>query len=169
MALSTNRGRRRAQIEIFTEVDGSRILCLDDLRAAARTHYVSIETHAKRLAAHGAAKTAQLLKEQLPTGKKGRSGDLGEILAIEVAEQHLDYQIPIRRLRWKDGREMALRVADIVGIARGNDKRLRLLKGESKSRATLGKSVVGAAAAALDAEAGRPRSAPRLVRRGEVA
>lgn len=141
---------------ILSEVDGRRPACLDDLRAAVRQHYVSAETLAKRLAALGAPKTAKLLREQLPTGKKARSGDLGEILATEVAEQHLQYEVPIRRLRWKDGREMALRGDDIIGIVRGKNGKLRFLKGESKSRAALSTVAITEAAVALDRDAGRP-------------
>jgi hypothetical protein len=141
---------------VLSEVDGGRPACLDDLRSAVREHYVSAETLAKRLAALGAPKTAKLLREQLPTGKKARSGDLGEILATEVAEQHLQYQVPIRRLRWKDGREMALRGDDIIGIVRGKNGKLRFLKGESKSRAALSTVAITEAAVALDKDAGRP-------------
>jgi hypothetical protein len=92
----------------------------------------------------------------LPSGKKGRSGDLGEILATEIAEQHLKFEVPIRRLRWKDGREMALRGDDIIGIVRGSNGRLRFLKGESKSRAALNNVAITDAAFALDKDAGRP-------------
>jgi hypothetical protein len=104
----------------------------------------------------GAPSTAVLLREHLPTKKNARSGDLGEILATEVAEQELNYTVPIRRLRWKDGREMALRGDDIIGIARDSKKRLLMLKGESKSRVALSTSVLDEAGSALDSDRGRP-------------
>jgi hypothetical protein len=155
--LSTNEepvGRHR--LLLLAEVDGSRAACLEDLRSAVRAHYMDADVLAKRLEALGAIETARLLREQFPTGKTGRSGDLGEILATEVAEQKLHYEIPIRRLRWKDGREMALRGDDLIGIVRGKDKELRVLKGEAKSRAVLANAVIDQAAAALDGDAGRP-------------
>lgn len=141
---------------ILTERAGSRSAILDALRELVRGHYVDPKTTAKRLAALGAPKTAELLREHLPTRKKSRSGDLGEILATEVVEQHLKYTIPIRRLRWKDGREMALRGDDLIGIAHNKASRLLMLKGESKSRAALSSAVLGEAGTALDVDRGRP-------------
>ena len=42
----------------------------------------------------------------LPRNAKARSGHLGEIFATEAAPAVLkDFQIPIKRLRWLDGRE----------------------------------------------------------------
>lgn len=111
---------------------------------------------AKRIASLGALKTAALLREHVPSRKKARSGDLGEILATEFAEQELHYNVPIRRLQWKDGREMALRGDDIIGVARNNEDKLLLLKGESKSRVTLSTAVLDEAGGALDANRGRP-------------
>jgi len=121
-----------------------------------RGHYVDPEHTAKRVASLGAPKTAALLRAYVPTGKKARSGDLGEVLATEIAEQLLEYNVPIRRLRWKDGREMALRGDDIIGVARGENDELLLLKGEAKSRATLSTAVLDEAGVALDSARGRP-------------
>lgn len=141
---------------MLTERDGSRSGVLDDVRELVHGHYVDPKIAAKRMASLGAPKTAALLREHVPTRKTARSGDLGEVLATELAEQELNYSVPIRRLRWKDGREMALRGDDIVGIARGNKDELLLLKGESKSRATLSTAVLDEAGGALDSDRGRP-------------
>ncbi len=130
---------------------------LEGLCEIVRTHYVAPETTARRLAALGGRQTAALLKERLPTGKRSRSGDMGEILATEVAEGRLGFDVPVRRLRWKDGRDMALRGDDIVGVLRGSDGGVvRLLKGESKSRADLAAAVVTEASEALARDRGRP-------------
>ena len=46
-----------------------------------------------------------------------RSGDLGEIYAtewIDSSERRL--RAPIKRLRWKDHRNMAMRGDDVIGI-----------------------------------------------------
>ena len=77
-------------------------------------------------------------------------------MATEVAEQQLNYRVPIRRLRWKDGREMALRGDDIIGLAHDNNKKLLMLKGESKSRVALSTAVLDEAGGALDSDRGRP-------------
>lgn len=141
---------------VMVEVNGVRASVLDELRDLIRSHYLSSETTAKRLAALGAPKTAELFVEHVPTTKTGRSGDLGEILATEVAEATLGYEVPIRRLRWKDGRNMALRGDDIVGIRRISQSRIDFLKGESKSRVGLSAAVIDEAGKALDRERGRP-------------
>ena len=140
---------------LMSESDGTRSTILDDLRTLVRGHYVDPEVTAKRLAAMGAVKTAELLREHLPTTKRARSGDLGEILATE-AEQQLGYGVPVRRLRWKDGRNMALRGDDIIGLARDKNGNLVFLKGESKSRAALSMTVLNEACSALDRDKGRP-------------
>ncbi len=146
----------RHSLILMSERDGARSSILDDLRTAVRSHYVDPGLIAKRLASLGASRTAQLLQEQLPTTKTARSGDLGEILATEIAEQHLQYTVPIRRLRWKDGRNMPLRGDDIIGLARERKNKLVFLKGESKSRAALSTAVLDQAGAALDSDRGRP-------------
>lgn len=112
---------------------------------------------AARIANLGALKTAALLREELPTRKRSRSGDFGEILATEYVDEEMDFDVPIRRLQWKDGREMALRGDDIIGIAQdGDEGRLRILKGEAKSRAWLSPSVIDEAAKALNRNRDRP-------------
>lgn len=146
----------RHSLRVLTEHGGSRSTVLDDLRELVRGHYVDPKHTAKRMASLGAPKTAVLLREHVPTSKKARSGDLGETLATELAEQELQYDVPIRRLRWKDGREMALRGDDIIGVARDSKGKLLLLKGESKSRATLSTAVLDEAGGALDSDRGRP-------------
>lgn len=143
-------------LRICEERDGSRDEVLDDLRNLVRGHYVDPQITAKRMASLGAPKTAALLREHIPTMKKARSGDLGEVLATELAELELNYDVPIRRLRWKDGREMALRGDDILGVARNGKNKLLLLKGESKSRAVLSTAVLDEASGALDSDRGRP-------------
>lgn len=140
---------------LISEKDGARPGVLNDLQAMVRSHYVDPKLTAKRLISLGAPKTAQLMREHLPTTKNARSGDLGEILATEIAEQYLKYTVPVRRLRWKDGRNMALRGDDIIGLAREKNK-LAFLKGESKSRAALSAAVLDEAGAALDSDSGRP-------------
>lgn len=138
------------------ERDGSRASVLDELRELVRGHYVDPKLTVKRIASLGAPKTASLLREHVPTRKNARSGDLGEVLATELAEQELNYDVPIRRLRWKDGRDMALRGDDIIGVARNSNNELLLLKGESKSRAKLSTDVLEEAGSALDSDRGRP-------------
>jgi len=147
----------RHHLILLTESDGKRSEIMNGLCDLVRSHYIDPGLMANRMASLGAYKTAQLLRERLPGTKKSRSGDIGEIMATEVAEQKLRYQVPIRRLRWKDGREMALRGDDLIGVDHDRQK-LKLLKGEAKSRAALSTSVLDQAATALDGDRGLPNS-----------
>lgn len=141
---------------VLLEAQTQQAEVIEKLRRIVREHYIAPETTAKRFAALGAPKTAALFSEHLPTSKTSRSGDIGEILATEVSESSLAYEVPIRRLRWKDGRNMALRGDDIIGVLRGKKNRLQILKGESKSRAKLASHVIVEANDALNRERGRP-------------
>ena len=90
--------------------------------------------------------------------KKQRSGsDLGEILATEYVNRgHWGYEAPVHRLRWKDGRDLAMRGDDIIGF---NFKKQPVgrLKGESKSRAVLADATLDEARTALqEAQGGFP-------------
>ena len=91
----------------------------------------------------------------MPRSKTARSGEIGEILASELTEERLGFKIPVRRMRYKDGREAALRGDDFIGVCYGDDDKLRLLKGESKSRANLGKGTITAARKTLNRNNGR--------------
>ena len=146
----------RHSLRLLSESTGVRAGALSRIREMVRDHYVDPDLTAKRVASLGAPKTAQLLREHLPLLKKARSGDLGEVLATEIAEQHLNYEVPVRRLRWKDGRNMALRGDDLIGVAHNSKGRLIFLKGESKSRAALSSAVLDEAGEALDSDRGRP-------------
>lgn len=146
----------RHSLVMLVEIDGARSTLLDEIQSLLCTHYVDPSITARRLDTLGAHKTAQLLREHMPTTKTARSGDLGEILATEVAEHILKFEVPIRRLRWKDGRDMALRGDDIIGVRCDANGNLAFLKGESKSRAELTTAVLDEAGTVLDRDRGRP-------------
>ena len=104
----------------------------------------------------GYKKASKILEQMLPQSKTARSGHVGEILATEVVPVLFpSFSVPIRRLRWLDGRESALRGEDLIGIS-PNKGGIRFLKGESKSRVSITPSVVSAARRALRANKGRP-------------
>lgn len=80
-------------------------------------HYASEEQVARALTRLGKPAAAALIEGKLPTTKAIRSGDLGEIYATEwIDEQSGGYRAPIKRLRWKDHRNMAMRGDDVIGI-----------------------------------------------------
>ena len=122
----------------LTERDDGRETIMAGLAKSVRSHYDLLERIAEDVEELGYADASAILRELLPRGKQARSGDLGEILASELTEEALGFQVPVRRMRFKDGREVALRGDDFIGIAYDAERRrLRLLKGESKSRLTL--------------------------------
>jgi hypothetical protein len=129
----------------------------DAVAATLPGHYVSEEHIARILDRFGKTEAAAFIREKLPETKSIRSGDLGEILATEFIIEQTPYQVPIRRLRWKDHRNMAMRGEDVIGIERQPGARpLRFLKTEAKSRAILAPRVVNEARAALDKDNGLP-------------
>lgn len=152
-AKNISNGRR---LHVLTEIDGARLKAHGRIAETVLSHYEDPRFLADRIKRLGFKKAAKILQGILPTTPKARSGHVGEILASEVVPAILpDFQIPIRRLRWLDGRESALRGEDLIGIAQ-EQKRIRFLKGESKSRAALTPAVVAEARKALKANKGRP-------------
>lgn len=121
-------------------------------------HYASEEQVARALDRLGKPAAAALIQGKLPTTKAIRSGDLGEIYATEWIEAHSGgYCAPIKRLRWKDHRNMAMRGEDVIGILHdAQTQRLHFLKTEAKSRATLTAQVLTKARAGLDKDGGLP-------------
>lgn len=126
--------------------------------AAVPAHYASAEQVARALARLGKPAAAALIESKLPTTKTIRSGDLGEIYATEWIDAFGNgYQAPIKRLRWKDHRNMAMRGDDVIGIKQDpQTQRLSFLKTEAKSRATLRGQVLMEARAGLDKDGGLP-------------
>jgi hypothetical protein len=126
--------------------------------AIVPAHYASEEQVARALARLGKPAAAALIEGKLPTTKQIRSGDLGEIYATEWIDAHSGgYRAPIKRLRWKDHRNMAMRGDDVIGILQdAQSQRLHFLKTEAKSRATLTAQVLTDARAGLDKDGGLP-------------
>lgn len=126
--------------------------------AIVPTHYASEEHVARALVRLGKPAAAALIQGKLPTTKAIRSGDLGEIFATEWIDAHSGgYRAPIRRLRWKDHRNMAMRGEDVIGILQDpQTQRLHFLKTEAKSRVALTAQVLVEARAGLDKDGGLP-------------
>lgn len=126
--------------------------------AIVPSHYASEEQVARALARLGKPAAAALIESKLPTTKQIRSGDLGEIYATEWIDAHSGgYRAPIKRLRWRDHRNMAMRGDDVIGILQDpQSQRLQFLKTEAKSRAALTTQVLTEARAGLDKDGGLP-------------
>lgn len=139
-------------------------------------HYASEEHIARAFARLGKSAAAKLIYDKLPTTKAIRSGDLGEIYASEWINAHSGgYRTPIKRLRWKDHRNMAMRGEDVIGIFQDpKTKQLYFLKTEAKSRARLTGQVLTEARSAMDKDGGLPSAhallfiSERLFKLGEL-
>ena len=138
-------------------------------------HYTAADRVADILRRLGKAAVAEYVETKLPQGTKSRSGDLGEILTASYITEFTGYTMGIYKLRWSDHREMAMRGDDILGIRIDPTVKVKFLKGEVKSRATLGKQTVDEARTALTSSNGRPTPhalafvADRLFETGETA
>jgi HamA len=140
----------------YVEKDNGRDDICEDLAETIRSHYDRLERIADDVERLGYKVAAKILNEAMPQTDKGRSGDLGEILATELVEEEIGLRVPVRRLRYKDGRNMAMRGDDFIGAGYGGDDgKLWLLKGEAKSNKKLGKSTVTSARKVLDRDDGR--------------
>jgi hypothetical protein len=99
----------------------------------------------------GRSSVAAYVQEKLPTEPTIRSGDLGEILCNAYIIEATSFKRGIKRLRWKDHRNMSMRGEDVLAFSLGkNGTDLRVLKAEVKSRAAMQTSVIEEARAALD-------------------
>lgn len=98
---------------------------------------------------------AAIIANSLPSNKKTRSGDLGELLATEYIKSETSFVVPLNKLRWKSDRQMPMHGNDVIGVD-PSAKPLRVLKGECKSRAAFAKAVVDEAVQSLDLHDGRP-------------
>ena len=126
---------------------------------AVPAHYAAEERIAAALARLGKAAAAQLITDLLPQTPQIRSGDLGEIYATEWIDAHSGFRAPIKRLRWKDHRNMAMRGDDVIGmILDPATERLRFLKTEAKSRIDLRAQTLEQARTSLDKDGGLPSS-----------
>jgi hypothetical protein len=79
-------------------------------------HYIAPESIADILNRLGKNAAAQKLRDKIPEVKKVRSGDVGEVITTDYIEECTDFIVPIRKLRWRDHRNMAMRGDDVIGI-----------------------------------------------------
>lgn len=140
----------------LTEKVGGRAAIKEELVERVRSHYDKLEQIADDVERLGFPGASAILRERLPRTARERSGEMGEIIATEFIEHYTGFCVPVRRLRYKDGREMALRGDDYVGIDEDEEERLLFLKGEAKSGHAVQKGVVADARERLSENNGRP-------------
>jgi HamA len=101
-------------------------------------------------------KRFSVLVRLLATSAAARAGDLGEILATEYVISKAAYPIFIRRLRFKDIGNLAMRGDDLLAFRTNARGHAEVLKAESKARAKLNKTVITDALSGLSKHNGRP-------------
>lgn len=152
---STKKSSKRKYYWTYVEKDGGRDEIQGELVEAIRSHYDRLERIAEDVKRLGYKTASEILSTAMPQTAKGRSGDLGEILATEFVEESVGLRVPVRRLRYKDGRNMAMRGDDFIGAGYdGEGEKLWLLKGEAKSTKVLGKTTVKNARKVLNRDSG---------------
>jgi hypothetical protein len=140
------------RVAVWSERPGARVVGLTAVRKLLAQHFIG---EATILQAGGYSKAAAVIANSLPTDKRTRSGDLGELLATEYVDAKTPFIIPIRKLRWKSDRQMPMHGNDVIAVDPTHDP-VRVLKGECKSRAAFGAAAVKEAAEGLDKHGGRP-------------
>jgi len=151
---ATKEKDKRRRYWTYVEKDGGREAVSEGLVETVRSHYDRLENIAEDVERLGYEAAAVILKAELPQTPTARSGDLGEILATELVEEEIGLRVPVRRMRYKDGRNMAMRGDDFIGAGYSGDH-LWLLKGEAKSNQRLGRGVVVEARRVLNRDDGR--------------
>ena len=89
---------------------------VEQLVALLPDHYIDPLSVASTLERLGKPAAAQKLRLKLPEVKKIRSGDIGEIITTDYIEEKTPFTVPIRNLRWKDHRNMAMRGDDVIKL-----------------------------------------------------
>ena len=151
-----DRRSERKTLFTLTEQDGGRDAVSERLIDRIRCHYDDLQNIADDIERLGFPGAARIFQQRLPTRAGARSGELGEILAVEFVEFQTSFRIPVRRMRYKDQRELALRGDDFLGIYTDDENQLLYLKGEAKSGQGIYNAVVTEARDRLKQDEGRP-------------
>ena len=125
-------GHQAAVLESYDDAKGSATLVAILPNAYAESNSLAII--AERF---GKAAVAKFLRNKLPTKVNARSGDMGEILATAYLHEEWGYVVGPSRLIQRDHQEWAMRGDDSLGAKLDSKGRLRIIKAEAKSRATL--------------------------------
>lgn len=125
--------------------------------SALPDYYASPSRVAELLRKFNRGAAAKYVEDKLPTSKSIRSGDLGEVLCTAYVAENTPFVLGIKRLRWKDHRNMSMRGEDVLAFSMGAAAgTLKVLKAEVKSRAQMTSKVLGEARAALSSNHGLP-------------
>jgi len=130
---------------------------VDTLADAVPGYYADPSRIAQLLKKLGKDAAANFVEQKLPTAATIRSGDLGEILCTAYVHEATPFNLGIKRLRWKDHRNMSMRGEDVLAFRLcGKSGSLKILKAEVKSAAVMSSTIIVKAREALSANSGLP-------------
>ena len=89
---------------------------VDTLAEAGPDYYADPVRIAQLLKKLGKEAAANYVEQKLPTKVTIRSGDLGEILCTAYVHEATPFNLGIKRLRWKDHRNMSMRGEDVLAF-----------------------------------------------------
>ena len=142
------------KLELVPEEYGNLVQGLIDLLP---DHYVDPASIVSTLERLGKPAAAEKLRQKIPEAKRTRSGDIGEALATDYIEEETEYSVPIKKLRWRDVRDMPMRGDDIIGVlVSPRNETLKFLKAEAKGNQRLSREVLNTARKELDTNGGKP-------------
>lgn len=127
------------------------------LRPTIHDHYADVNDLARALDDLNHQRAAKIVRDFAPSRHRLRFGDLGEILLVRFIEDSLGIQVPLRRLRQRENREVPLPGDDAVGVVLKSNL-LTFIKGEAKARKTMQGATLTAALKALNGNGGAPSS-----------
>ncbi len=130
---------------------------IEELIVILPDYYIDPLSVASTLERLGKPAAAEKLRIKLPEVKKIRSGDIGEIITSDYIEEQTPFSMPIKKLRWKDHRDMAMRGDDVIGVLVNQENQtIKFLKAEAKSNQSLSRNVLIKARDELDLDDGLP-------------
>jgi len=143
-------------VEVLAANPGATGTGISLLATSLSDHYASRQRLADLLGHLGKPAAAEYIRGKYPTTAKIRSGDLGEILGFNWVEENTSFSVSVKRLRWKDHRDQAMRGDDLLAFEAPASGPVQFLKGEVKSAASLSNVTVKNARKALASHAQRP-------------
>src|SRR5688572_14692475 len=104
--------QKYANAWILTELEGGRQQAFALICDSVFDHLIGDDI-LERL---GYRLSAAVVRNRLPTSKRIRSGDVGEVLATDYVLQKTPFRVPLKRLRFKDDRNTSMRGDDLIAI-----------------------------------------------------
>lgn len=139
-------------VKLYVEKASAREKVFSEIVNRTTVHLIGLSIKAN---IRGFRKSIHLLRNRIPTCKIARSGFIGEILASEYVSELTNYSVPVRRLVYRDTRELAMRGDDVLAF-QVEANRIQVLKVEAKSRVQLSSATLKEARDGLAKHKGRP-------------